>query len=1445
MRRSLLHWLFAAAALFAGQIALVRASWGDDPPGGFSGRRGRDLLRWSLPPNVNDPDALVPGGPVDCNTYNFQDFSFNQIDTVGRFPPKELAYQPRAGKSRAEFAPFSRKDDLVFGDNCVYTLDLIRASSSAPSLEAVCLKDFQDAFETAVQIREDQSNFDAIFSLTDKTLIEEYKKEREETRRVLAFEAEGLGQFSYEGERIAWAQKGVESNDYVVKAWDAFRLRGVKLSLPQAPGESHIQPAICGDWVAYVKYDAADATSSLWLYEISSEKAEAIGVGGTNGRNFLAPSFHVFGDVWPLDASRSYFAMAAEFNETRGDHIEYGCRLSWVETQQALAFDAANGDLTIAGGTGATDAAVKVLDFPQRTWHTPIEPAEWSFTAAGAEFGTGEVDGSGSFNYNSLVGMRVSGDYLNLLVAATNGAGAIVRTRMASMRVARRVYAPRAETDSSRALMLGQASSHHQLVWQLRPDQPGDLLTVFHVIIPVPANDEEQTSFCTVLPSAQSGHVAIFRDIVAWETPDEAGGDGMRVLLMDVNKDNDVLPDVTDWFPMNGQFWGDRDNDGIGDAADIVQSLGSCRDSDSRGKCWSDIQILYTVWGGYALIVFLVCFFGTRWYIGKKRIIRALVAGNVDLTSPNPTKPMYEDDPDGTADLFVSPATEKELEERRRRAEAGLPMTADVEAEAGKGAGDATSHTAATGMTHAVEADEADPAAPVVLPEGIQKDAITVGMFSLVGQMLVLALAIASLVMGMIPYLSTSAIALTTEARFIWADFFITYIFLADLVVRYCTRNPAHTPTLRAFLKKNWTDVLALFTDIPGVTGVGALGFLVLTRFRHIVRLFRMARILKVFRVVRAYRKVTRQSAVLDIMINRPTLFMGVFFGIILCLAAAVIKILEQNSSPDFGNFLTVLWFTIVTVTTVGYGDFVPVSHGARAITVILMSFGIGLVGMLTATVIKGVLLSGQSSSKATRRKRAKHNRLEMLRAHASRMSVAYNPMVMSYADHLQRSCASRLSMVDKIDPIQETGQHKSHMLNSLIDLEDELLMPVEELMMQATGKFRGMQGNMMQQTAEQEERQRRIKARRQALMHLISSGAAASVISPVAKLQFVLQFFKLDQGKEAVGKEGKDFNIFFDELREVLFGPLRPDDLFVAKALGLAMAMNDDGTLPSGTRPDLYDPLDKRLVRLEELLKRFHVSNRHDYHEILLELTLLTVMHDRVRNAQYAMRCLTFVKDMEGTERPKPAIRVSEQAGSQWSRGDLIPEFNFVSRRTDDASIVAMYRKEARDLAKTAAESRIARRSLAQPANGNGAHTMRRSDDERAGGTRKSLQDEDPLKSVPSGHKAVVWLKSLRPGRRSTMQRDSGREGHYDSAGEGSRLSRRVPRVVRDNSFQVDGDEHAAREPRMRQSVEQAAQDLAKIGVHIRPSLDGGGSRASNRGAASSAGGSTRPPVL
>ena len=75
-----------------------------------------------------------------------------------------------------------------------------------------------------------------------------------------------------------------------------------------------------------------------------------------------------------------------------------------------------------------------------------------------------------------------------------------------------------------------------------------------------------------------------------------------------------------------------------------------------------------------------------------------------------------------------------------------------------------------------------------------------------------------------------------------------------------------------------------------------------------------------------------------------------VIFGLITTwvLGAIIISIIEPGS---FNNFKNSLWWTIVTMTTVGYGDMAPTTELGRFLAVIIMLFGICLIAVVTGTI--------------------------------------------------------------------------------------------------------------------------------------------------------------------------------------------------------------------------------------------------------------------------------------------------------------------------------------------------------------------------------------------------------------------------------------------------------------------------------------------------------------
>ena len=92
---------------------------------------------------------------------------------------------------------------------------------------------------------------------------------------------------------------------------------------------------------------------------------------------------------------------------------------------------------------------------------------------------------------------------------------------------------------------------------------------------------------------------------------------------------------------------------------------------------------------------------------------------------------------------------------------------------------------------------------------------------------------------------------------------------------------------------------------------------------------------------------VRRPAAALLAFLRRENLFrlVGVIVALVLIGAAGLTYFEEDRPFPD------ALWWAIVTLTTVGFGDISPVSLGGRVIGVVLMFFGIGVLGTFTATI--------------------------------------------------------------------------------------------------------------------------------------------------------------------------------------------------------------------------------------------------------------------------------------------------------------------------------------------------------------------------------------------------------------------------------------------------------------------------------------------------------------
>ena len=190
--------------------------------------------------------------------------------------------------------------------------------------------------------------------------------------------------------------------------------------------------------------------------------------------------------------------------------------------------------------------------------------------------------------------------------------------------------------------------------------------------------------------------------------------------------------------------------------------------------------------------------------------------------------------------------------------------------------------------------------------------------------MLVLALA-------SIPLLVFESLYPSVFAVLNWA---ITGVFAVELGVRLVI----HGPGRGRYAVSKWYDfAIVALTVIPALMPLRAL------------RSVRVLRILKMLRLLafaeRSWHTIRRIWA--------GTSGRYVLAGAVALSAVSAVGVwfFEDGGGGEIDSAGQTIWWTIVTMTTVGYGDISPATSGGRAVAVVIMLSGITLFGIVTANL--------------------------------------------------------------------------------------------------------------------------------------------------------------------------------------------------------------------------------------------------------------------------------------------------------------------------------------------------------------------------------------------------------------------------------------------------------------------------------------------------------------
>jgi len=109
-------------------------------------------------------------------------------------------------------------------------------------------------------------------------------------------------------------------------------------------------------------------------------------------------------------------------------------------------------------------------------------------------------------------------------------------------------------------------------------------------------------------------------------------------------------------------------------------------------------------------------------------------------------------------------------------------------------------------------------------------------------------------------------------------------------------------------------------------------------------------------------------------LLNMPALRIGVFLSVFFLALMTAILAVERGTSGTMKNLFDALWYTLVTITTIGYGDITPVTVPGKLIAVILMTSGIVVFGAVSGQIASLLFDRQQKKDKGLLKLKNKQN---------------------------------------------------------------------------------------------------------------------------------------------------------------------------------------------------------------------------------------------------------------------------------------------------------------------------------------------------------------------------------------------------------------------------------------------------------------------------------------
>jgi voltage-gated potassium channel len=181
------------------------------------------------------------------------------------------------------------------------------------------------------------------------------------------------------------------------------------------------------------------------------------------------------------------------------------------------------------------------------------------------------------------------------------------------------------------------------------------------------------------------------------------------------------------------------------------------------------------------------------------------------------------------------------------------------------------------------------------------------------------------------------------RAKYGWLFYRIDWTFTILFTIEYILRIYS-TRDRRKYITGSW-GIIDFLSIIPSYITLLVSGY-------QFILVIRVLRLLRIFRILRLFKFISEgQLLTLALRASIYKIIVFMTFIFILVVLLGTLMYIVEHGNPGFRSIPSSIYWAIVTITTVGFGDIVPVTYLGKLISSVIMLAGYAIIAVPTGIV--------------------------------------------------------------------------------------------------------------------------------------------------------------------------------------------------------------------------------------------------------------------------------------------------------------------------------------------------------------------------------------------------------------------------------------------------------------------------------------------------------------